>query len=84
MNFLNYHFPTWLSKGVLLLAAVLLALFLFGHGNQGDDQSHGYGGESLGQVAEHAAVYDGVRKGMNAMFRSHRDNYYRDEHHYEE
>jgi hypothetical protein len=77
MNFLNYHFPTLLSKAVLVLAILLLAVCLFGRNNPNygrNDSHYGYQGESLGQVAEHAAVYNGVRQGMNAMFRSHRDH----------
>ncbi len=63
--FRNLISTTW--GKVLVVGVVLLILYIMTNRHSPD----GARGNDIAKVAEHAVVYQGVRQGMNALFKSH-------------
>ncbi len=63
--FRNLISTTW--GKILVVGIVLLILYIMTNRHSPD----GARGNNIAKVAEHAVVYQGVRQGMNALFKSH-------------
>lgn len=63
--FRNLISTTW-GKFVVVGAVLLVLYIIVNH-----QDPRGARGNDIAKVAEHAVVYQGVRQGMNALFKSH-------------
>ena len=59
-----------------MVGAVLLILYVIVN----HQDSRGARGNDIAKVAEHAVVYQGVRQGMNALFKHHGEREYHERH----
>jgi hypothetical protein len=66
LDFLRNLISTTKGK-VIVVCFVLFILYIMTNRHNPD----GARGNDIAKVAEHAVVYQGVRQGMNALFKSH-------------